>query len=196
MSGQNSGQNSGQIVGYIRVSTNEQNTGRQTAQLKGQNLDVTFTDHSSGKSMERPELEKMLAHVRAGDTIIVPSMDRLARNVRDLRTLVDGLTDRGVVVKFLKENLTFTGEANSVAKLMLNIMGAVAEFERELLLERQRDGIAVAKADGKYRGGKFKLKDAQVVELRKRSDKGENKAALAREFKISRQTLYDYLKPV
>jgi len=126
---------------------------------------------------------------------IVQSMDRLARNLRDLRTLVDDLTDRGVVVKFLKENLVFTNEANSTAKLMLNIMGAVAEFEREMLLERQREGIALAKAEGKYRGGKFKLKAVQVADLRKRATAGENKAALAREFNISRQSLYSYLQP-
>jgi DNA invertase Pin-like site-specific DNA recombinase len=186
---------SGQKVGYIRVSTVEQNTGRQTEQMKDEHLDVTFTDRISGKSLDRPELDKMLKHVRGGDTVIVQSMDRLARNLRDLRTLVDELTDRGIVVKFLKENLVFSGEANSTAKLMLNIMGAVAEFEREMILERQREGIALAKAEGKYRGGKFKLKAVQVTDLRKRAASGENKAALAREFKISRQSLYSYLQP-
>jgi len=186
---------SGQKVGYIRVSTVEQNTGRQTEQMKGEHLDVTFTDRVSGKSLDRPELDKMLKHVRAGDVVVCQSMDRLARNLRDLRTLVDDLTDRGVTVKFLKENLVFTNEANSTAKLMLNIMGAVAEFEREMLLERQREGIALAKAEGKYRGGKFKLKAAQVADLRKRATAGENKAALARELNISRQSLYSYLQP-
>jgi len=122
-------------------------------------------------------------------------MDRLARNLRDLRNLVDDLTDRGIVVKFLKEHLEFTGEANSKAKLMLNIMGAVAEFEREMILERQREGIALAKAEGKYKGGKFKLTGDRVTELRKRVASGANKAALAREFNISRQTLYGYMQP-
>lgn len=183
----------GQRVGYARVSTIDQNTGRQLEQLKNEQLDVIFEDHVSGKSLHRPELEKMLKHVRKGDTVVVSSMDRLARNVRDLRSLVDELTDRGIVVRFLKENLAFTGEKNSTAKLMLTIMGAVAEFERELLLERQREGIALAKSEGKYKGGQFKLKAEQVAELRRRAEAGESKAALARELKISRQTLYDYL---
>jgi DNA invertase Pin-like site-specific DNA recombinase len=184
---------SGQTVGYVRVSTLEQNTGRQLEQMKDEHTDVIFEDHISGKSLERPELDKMLKHVRKGDTVVVHSMDRLARNLRDLRNLVDDLTDRGVVVKFLKEHLEFTGQTNSTAKLMLNIMGAVAEFEREMILERQREGIALAKAEGKYKGGKFKLTGDRVTELRRRATSGENKAALAREFNISRQTLYGYL---
>jgi DNA invertase Pin-like site-specific DNA recombinase len=185
---------SGQRLGYARCSTIEQNIGRQTEMLKGENLDETYIDRVSGKSMDRPELDRLLHHARKGDHVICCSMDRLARNVRDLRTIVDTLTTKGATVKFLKENLTFTNEANSTAKLMLNIMGAVSEFERELLLERQKEGIALAKAEGKYRGGKFKLNAAQVAELRKRAGAGENKAALARHFSISRQSLYSYLE--
>jgi DNA invertase Pin-like site-specific DNA recombinase len=163
--------------------------------MKDEHTDIIFEDHISGKSLDRPELDKMLKHVRKGDVVVVHSMDRLARNLRDLRNLVDDLTDRGVVVKFLKEHLEFTGEANSTAKLMLNIMGAVAEFEREMILERQREGIALAKSEGKYKGGKFKLTGDRVTELRRRASGGENKAALAREFNISRQTLYGYMQP-
>ena len=185
----------GQIVGYVRVSTLDQNTGRQLEQMKDEHTDIIFEDHISGKSLDRPELDKMLKHVRKCDVVVVHSMDRLARNLRDLRNLVDDLTDRGVVVKFLKEHLEFTGEANSTAKLMLNIMGAVAEFEREMILERQREGIALAKSEGKYKGGKFKLTGDRVTELRRRASGGENKAALAREFNISRQTLYGYMQP-
>jgi DNA invertase Pin-like site-specific DNA recombinase len=185
----------GQTVGYVRVSTLDQNTGRQLEQMKDEHTDVIFEDRVSGKSLERPELDKLLKHVRKGDTVVVHSMDRLARNLRDLRNLVDDLTNRGVIIRFLKEHLEFTGEANSTAKLMLNIMGAVAEFEREMMLERQREGIALAKAEGKYRGGKFKLTQDRVTELRRRAAAGENKAALAREFKLSRQSLYNYLTP-
>jgi DNA invertase Pin-like site-specific DNA recombinase len=185
----------GQIVGYVRVSTLEQNTGRQLEQMKDAHTDIIFEDRISGKSLERPELDKLLKHVRKGDTVVVHSMDRLARNLRDLRNLVDDLTDRGVIVKFVKEHLEFTGEANSTAKLMLNIMGAVAEFEREMILERQREGIALAKAEGKYKGGKFKLTGDRVTELRRRVAAGGNKAAIARDFNISRQTLYGYLHP-
>lgn len=186
---------SGQVIGYVRVSTLEQNTGRQLEQLKAEHLDDVYEDHISGKSLERPELDRLRRHVRKGDTVVVYSMDRLARNLRDLRNLVDELTDRGIVVRFLKEHLEFTGEPNSTAKLMLNIMGAVAEFERELILERQREGIALAKAEGKYKGGKFKLSAAKVRELNNRASAGNiSKAALAREFGISRETLYQYLK--
>ncbi|WP_348264323.1 recombinase family protein [Telmatobacter sp. DSM 110680] len=186
---------SGQVIGYVRVSTLEQNTGRQREQMKDEHLDDVYEDHISGKSLERPELDRLRRHVRKGDTVVVYSMDRLARNLRDLRNLVDELTDRGIVVRFLKEHLEFTGEPNSTAKLMLNIMGAVAEFERELILERQREGIALAKAEGKYKGGKFKLSAAKVRELNNRASAGNiSKAALAREFGISRETLYQYLK--
>ena len=184
---------SGQIVGYARVSTLDQNTGRQLEKLQGEKLDQLFEDKVSGKDVERPQLQAMLKHVRKGDTVVVASMDRFARNLRDLRTLVDDLTERGVVVKFIKESLTFTGEASSTAKLMLNIMGAVSEFERELILERQREGIELAKRGGKYKGGKAKLTAEQVLSLRKKiTEKGVNKAALAREFNISRETLYQY----
>jgi DNA invertase Pin-like site-specific DNA recombinase len=121
-------------------------------------------------------------------------MDRLARNLGDLRQLVDELTDRGVAVEFVKEHLTFTGEDSPMANLLLSMLGAVAEFERALILERQREGIALAKAAGKYRGGQFKLTDEKAAELRRRATAGENKAALAREFCISRQSLYSYMK--
>ena len=183
-----------QIVGYVRVSTLDQNAGRQLEQMKDENADVIFEDHISGKSLERPELEKLLKHIRKGDTVVVHSMDRLARNLTDLRQLVDELTDRGVAVEFVKEHLTFTGEDSPMANLLLSMLGAVAEFERALILERQREGIALAKAAGKYRGGQFKLTDERASELRRRATAGENKAALAREFCISRQSLYSYMK--
>jgi DNA invertase Pin-like site-specific DNA recombinase len=186
---------SGQTVGYARVSTLDQSTARQLEKLNEVKLDQLFEDKLSGKDVERPQLQAMLKHVRKGDTVIVASMDRLARNLRDLRTLVDELTDKGVVVKFLKENLTFTNEANSTAKLMLNIMGSVAEFERELILERQREGIAIAKTAGAYKGGKSKLSAERVAQLKAKAKlAGVNKAALAREFGISRETLYQYLR--
>jgi DNA invertase Pin-like site-specific DNA recombinase len=184
----------GHRVGYIRVSSVDQNTARQTEQLKGERLDRVFTDRVSGKSLDRPELRRMLEHVREGDEIVVHSLDRLGRNLVDLRTLVDSLTGRGVRVTFLKHGLSFTGEDNSTSKLMLNIMAAVAEFEREMIRERQREGIAVAKAQGRYRGGKAKLAPAKARELAARVQDGEPKAKLAREYGISRETLYQYLR--
>jgi len=183
---------SGQRVGYIRVSSVGQNPARQ---LDGVELDRVFTDTVSGKSAARPQLQAMLAYVRDGDTVIVHSMDRLARNLDDLRRLVRELTGRGVAVQFVKEQLTFTGEHSPMADLLLSVLGAFAEFERALIRERQLEGIALAKARGAYTGRKPSLTPAQADALRDRVAAGEAKAGLARELGISRQTLYQYLTP-
>jgi len=181
----------GQRIGYVRVSTTEQNTARQ---LEGESLDRVFTEQVSGKSTDRPQLQEMLRFVRVGDEVVVHSMDRLARNLRDLLSIVEGLTTTGVKVTFCKEHLTFTGEDSAMSKMMLSIMGAVAEFERAMILERQREGIAIAKAEGKYRGRKPSLSSTQIEELRIRAAAGEQKAKLAKEYGISRETLYSYIR--
>jgi DNA invertase Pin-like site-specific DNA recombinase len=121
-------------------------------------------------------------------------MDRLARNLDDLRKLVMGLTKRGIRVEFVKEALTFTGEDSPMATLLLNVMGSFAQFERELIKERQREGIAIAKKKGVYKGRKPSLTPEQAGELRKRVAAGEKKAGIARDFNISRETLYQYLR--
>ncbi|MDT2172824.1 recombinase family protein, partial [Paenibacillus larvae] len=136
----------------------------------------------------------ILRHAREGDTVVVHSMDRLARNLDDLRKLVQSLTERGVRVEFIKENLTFTGEDSPMATLMLSIMGAFAEFERALIRERQREGILLAKQRGAYRGRKRALSRETIAEIRRKVQAGETKAALAREYGISRETLYRYLR--
>lgn len=181
----------GQRIGYIRVSSFDQNADRQ---LDGLPFDKIFTDKASGKDTDRPQLQAMLAYAREGDTIIVHSMDRLARNVDDLRRLVQNETRRGVRVQFVKENLTFTGEESPLANLMLSVLGAVAQFERDLIKERQREGIALARQRGVYRGRKKSLPDEKVNELSRRAAAGEKKTRLAREFGISRETLYKYLR--
>jgi DNA invertase Pin-like site-specific DNA recombinase len=179
-------------VGYQRVSSVGQNVERQ---LEGLVLDETFTDRISGKSLDRPALQEMLRYVRKGDEVVVHSMDRLARNLADLLKLVTDLTGKGVRVTFKKEALTFTGEDSPVTTLMLSIIGATASFERSMILERQREGIAIAKAKGNvYKGGKPKLSPVQAVQLRERAQAGEKKAVLAREFGISRETVYQYLR--
>ncbi len=183
---------SGQRVGYVRVSTLDQVTDRQ---LDGVQLDRTFTDKASGKDVARPQLKAMLAFVRDGDTVVAHSMDRLARNLDDLRALVRTLTGRGVRVEFVKEQLTFTGEDSPMANLLLSVMGAFAEFERALIRERQREGIALAKARGAYRGRRPTLSPEQAKQLRARVAAGESKAAVARDYRISRQTVYQYLQP-
>jgi DNA invertase Pin-like site-specific DNA recombinase len=181
----------GKRVGYIRVSTVDQNTERQ---LEGVQLDKRFTDKASGKDANRPQLQAALEYLREGDVLVIHSMDRLARNLDDLRKLVTDLTVRGVIVEFVKEHLAFTGEDSAMSKLLLSVMGAFAEFERSLLKERQREGIAIAKTKGVYKGRKPSLTPDRVVELRSRAAAGEKKAGLAREFKISRETLYQYLR--
>lgn len=181
---------SGQHVGYVRVSSLEQNTARQ---LDGIQLNKIFTDRVSGKSTDRPQLQLCLEYVRDGDTLHVHSMDRLARNLEDLRRMVRELNAKGVRVQFHKENLVFTGEDSPMANLLLSLLGAVAEFERALILERQREGVAIAKAAGKYKGGKPKLNQSQVVLLQARVAAGVPKAVVARELGISRETLYSYL---
>ena len=181
----------GQRVGYTRVSTLEQNTDRQ---LDGVDVDRVFADHVSGKDLHRPELEAMLRFVRDGDTVVVHSMDRLARNLDDLRSTVRDLTARGVRVQFVKEQLIFTGEDTAIATLLLSVMGAFAEFERALIRERQREGIALAKQRGAYRGRRRSLTSDQADRLRSGAAAGRAKAELAREFGISRETVYQYLR--
>lgn len=179
----------GEVIGYVRVSAVDQNTARQ---LDGVALDKVFTDKASGKDTNRPELERALEYVRDGDTLVVHSMDRLARSLPDLRRLVDELTSFGVTVQFVKENLTFTSDSSDpCAVLLLSVMGAVAEFERALTLERQREGIALAKERGVYKGRKPVLTDAQAAEVAARLAAGESATALAREYRVSRATVYN-----
>jgi DNA invertase Pin-like site-specific DNA recombinase len=178
-------------VGYIRVSTVDQNTIRQ---LDGIEVERTFTDKASGKDTARPKLDELIAYVRDGDTVVVHSMDRLARNLDDLRQLVRTLTGKGVRVEFVKESLAFTREDSPMANLLLSVLGAFAEFERALILERQREGIAAAKARGAYTGRKPALTDEQADQLRERAAAGERKSVLAKEFGISRETVYSYLR--
>jgi DNA invertase Pin-like site-specific DNA recombinase len=179
-------------IGYIRVSSIDQNANRQ---LDGIELDKVFTDKASGKDTNRPALKAMLEYVREGDVIVVHSMDRLARNLEDLRKIVRDLTGRGVKIQFIKENIIFSGDDNPMSVLLLSMMGAFAEFERELILERQREGIRIAVQNGKYAnvGRKAALSDEDAERLRRRVAAGEDKAKLAREYGISRQSVYRYL---
>ena len=182
----------GQRIGYVRVSATDQNTARQ---LDGIEVDRMFTDRASGKDVQRPALEEMMAYVRQGDTVLVHSMDRLARNLDDLRQIVQTLTRKGVVIEFVKEHLRFTGEDTPMANLMLTVMGAFAEFERALIRERQREGIAQARKRGAYRGRKPVLSRDRLEEVRRLAASGMGKAALARQFGVSRQTIYKALTP-
>jgi len=181
----------GQRLAYKRVSTATQSTERQLDSIE---FDEVFEDKLSGKDTQRPQLEAMLKHSRKGDTVTCSSMDRLARNLDDLRSIVLSLTKRGVRVEFIKEGLTFTGDDSAMSKLLLSMMGAFAEFERSLILERQREGIAIAKAKGVYKGRRAKFNSEQTTEIRQRATNGESRAQLAREFGVSRETIYQYMR--
>jgi DNA invertase Pin-like site-specific DNA recombinase len=177
-------------IGYVRVSAVDQNELRQ---LDGLDLDKTFTDKASGKDINRPQLELLLSFIREGDTLVCHSMDRLGRNLDDLRKIVLELTGRGVHVQFVKESLVFTGEDSPMANLLLSVMGAFAQFERELIRERQREGIALAKKRGAYAGRKRSLTQAQATDLLRRVKGGESKTVLARELGVTRDTIYRYI---
>ena len=181
----------GQDVGYVRVSTVAQNTARQ---LDGVKLDRIFEDHATGSNTDRPQLIACLAHLREGDVLHVHSMDRLCRSLDDLRRIVKELTSKGVKVNFHKEGLTFTGDDSPMSNLLLGVLGAVSEFERQIILERMREGIAIAKVAGKYKGRKPALSPDRVKDLISRAASGEKKTALAREFGVSRETVYAYLR--
>src|SRR5579864_742836 len=180
----------GQTVGYIRVSTKEQNTVRQ---LDGIDLDRAFEDTASAKDTHRPQLRIMLAYVRQGDTVLVHSMDRLARNLNDLRALVSELNGKGVIVRFMRENLTFTGEDSPMSNLLLSMLGAVAQFERDMIQERQREGIKLAKERGVYKGRKPSLNSGQIADIRERIREGQSPTKVARVYDVHRGTIYKYI---
>lgn len=179
------------IIGYIRVSTEDQNTARQ---LDGIDIDRVFIDKISGKNTDRPELQKCLDYIREGDTLTCHSMDRLARNLDDLRKIVKTLTQSGIEVRFIKENLSFTGEDSPMSNLLLSVMGAFAEFERNMIRERQLEGIAIAKTKGIYKGRQPSLTSTQIEEIRAMLDHGVAKSVIARKFHVSRQTIYNLEK--
>lgn len=178
-------------IGYTRVSSYSQNTDRQ---LVGIELDKVFSEKASAKDAKRPQLQECLEWIREGDVLHVHSIDRLARNLFDLQSLVEQVTAKGVAIQFHKESLTFTGDENPMQVCMLQMMGAFAEFERSLINERRKEGMAQAKAKGKQIGRKAKLTEEQVAEIKERISQGEAKTALAKEYGVSRQTLYSAIK--
>lgn len=181
-------------IGYIRVSSKSQNTDRQ---LDGVALDKTFSEKQSGKSADdRLELQNCIDYAREGDTINVHSIDRLARNLADLQALVARINAKGVAVQFHKEGLTFAADnsANPMNKLMFQMLGAFAEFERRIIKDRQRDGIDKALAKGVKFGAKPKFNADQVAEIKRKRANGVSVDLLAKEYDTSRQTIYTMLK--
>ena len=184
----------GQHVGYIRVSSTDQNLERQLVDIQ---LDEVFKDKISGKDTKRPGLEDCLRHCRKGDTLHVHSMDRLARNLKDLKEIVDGLTEKQVQVKFHKENMTFGDDSNPMNRFTMHIMGAFAEFERDIIRARQQEGIDAAIKRGVRFGANPKLKPEQEQEMVTRAlQPGASKKDIAAEYGVSRQTLYKVIERV
>lgn len=181
-----------QRIGYIRVSSLDQNSERQ---LDGQDLDIVFEDRASGKDTNRPQLQAALKHARLGDVFVVHSMDRLARNVEDMLRLVRELNGKGVSVQFMKENITFDAATDDPrSTLMFTMLSAFSQFERALIKERQREGITLAKAKGVYKGGLKVLSPEQIAQIQERVAAGVPKTKIAKDLKITRQTIYNYLK--
>lgn len=180
-------------IGYVRLSTVEQNTARQ---LVGITLDRVFEEKVSAKNIgNRPVLREMLGFIRDGDDLYVHSMDRLGRNLKDLLTLVTAITDKGVTLHFVKENLTFEAKTKATPfnKLLLDLLGSVAEFERELILERQREGIAQAKARGAYKGRK-PIAPEKIEKAKELLAQGMTRTEAAKTVGMGRTTLFLYLK--
>lgn len=184
----------GKRVGYVRVSSAEQNPARQLEALG--ECDKLFTEHASGRNAtERPQLAALLDYVREDDHVVCSSMDRLARSVTDLNAIVQQITGEGASIEFLHERLTFTREeTDPFAQFQLNLMASFAQFERELIRQRQAEGIAAAKARGAYKGRPRKLNAAQLKQLRTRALAGESKKQLMKDYGISRSTLYRSLE--
>lgn len=178
-------------IGYIRVSTQEQNTIRQEVLMESLGVDEVYIDHMSGKSAERPELKKMMEYVRQGDTVIVEAISRFARNTRDLLELVERLSAKGVEFVSKKEAIDTT---TPTGKFMLTVFGAVAELEREYILQRQQEGIAIAKARGKYKGRK-PIDHPDFQKVTAAWQRGELTAVQAmRKLEMSKATFYRKVK--
>ncbi|MDN4505006.1 recombinase family protein [Dietzia maris] len=186
----------GQRVAYVRVSAADQNEARQLEAVG--ECDRVYIEKQSARSRaDRVKLEECIRYLRDGDELVVASMDRLARSLVDLKQIVGEITAKGASVEFVHERATYAaGAQDPRADLMLSLLGAFAEFERAIIRERQAEGIAIAKAKGKYKGRKRVLTDEQIAKARARIEAGEGPSAIARELGVGRSTLYRALQRV
>ncbi len=180
-----------QVIGYVRVSSQGQNTARQLVGIK---LDMEFIDKVTGSNVDREKLQECIAYARKGDTLFVDSIDRLARNLRDLQDILTKLIEKGVIVKFVKENLTFTGNDDAMSKLTLHMMGAFAEFERTMIRSRQREGINEAKKAGKHLGRPPTITKTLISEAKNLKSDGISIRQIAFRLNVSRATVYKMLE--
>ena len=176
----------GKNIAYVRVSTLEQNEARQREALKDYNIDKWFIEKASGKDTNRPKLKEMLEYVREDDTVYVEEFSRLGRSTADLLATVKAIEDAGAKFKSLKENFD---TATPAGRLQMTMMAAIAEFERAMILERQREGIAIAKREGKYKGRKPVLVPDIGEYYEKYMRRDGTKMSISRELGISRTTL-------
>jgi DNA invertase Pin-like site-specific DNA recombinase len=183
----------GKTIGYKRVSTIDQNEARQ---LEGIELDKVFIDKASGKDNNRPQLHAMMDYIRDGDIVMVHSLDRIGRNLAHIRDLIDAITSKGVQVRFIKEGLFFhpSQDQNPMTELMLNMLGSFAQFERDMIKERQREGIEIAKTKGVYKGRKKTVSDQQVIEIKNLVLQGHSKQSIAKQYGVSVPTVYRFIK--
>ena len=185
---------SNQSIGYIRVSTREQSTGRQSDGMESLKLDKIFTEKASGKSKDRPQLRLCIDYAREGDTLYIYSMDRLARSLSDLQAIITELVDKGVIVQFIKEGRTYSRDSSDpLNALLLGILGSFAEFERNIMLERQAEGIAHAKTNGTKTGKPFGNQPLDAERLRPiaiaHSKSGMNISQISRAMNLSRPSI-------
>ncbi len=185
---------SGKNLSYMRISTVDQKIDRQEETLARFNIDKCFIDKVSGGTLSRPQLETLIDYCREGDHIYIASIDRLARNLQHLISLIDIFNRKQVVIHFIKENLVFNGDDTPISKLVLHVIGAVAEFEKTLIKERQKEGIDLAKKAGKYKG-KPKKYSAKIIEkiIYELKTTRITKTELAKKYNISRTQLYKYI---
>lgn len=181
-------------LGYTRVSSLDQNNDRQLDALSKAGVTKIFEDDITGVVVDRPGLNALKAYAREGDIVVILSMDRLARNLIEFRRCVDEFTSKGVSIRFIKENITITGDDSPMSVLFLSMMGAFAEFERSFIRERQREGIILAKARGAFKGGVRKLSKEDQEYLYDAADRGVPKTEIAKRLKIAKNTVYAYLQ--
>lgn len=179
----------GKVFVYRRVSTTEQNLDRQ---LAGVEADVVLEEKLSARAVDRPKLNSMLELLSNGDEVHVHELSRLARSVKDLTAIIETIASKGATISFHKEKLIFGADSasNPFQSLMLNLLGSISQFERELLLERQREGISIAKQKGVYKGRQSRFTEAEFTQMRDDFKSTNNKSKLARRWGISKSYLY------
>jgi DNA invertase Pin-like site-specific DNA recombinase len=179
------------IFNYLRVSTILQNTERQLVDVV---CDRLYEDKLSGKDTNRPQFQLMMNNLRSGDVINVHSLDRVGRNTKDILEIVQEVKDKGCQIYFHKENLKFDGTKSDLySDLMLTILAGFSEFERNIILERQREGIAIAKAKGVYKGRRKKLTEEQLEEMKNDFNAGLAKTKIAEKYGVTRAYVYQLM---